>query len=196
MVELEEPIRRETAHDRKLVIYVVVCVLFGFLLLSAVLVDYVYCCSVSCNEFDSLTAPLWSYYFNLVNPFLSSVARSGFYLGPLSQLSTQALVWLAALGVSFAQVRRRKVKSTRAMFDSVLFLASIVFLFEVGLFIICPTWRSVHVTNLQNNTVFAFFNNSDLLISSAFIIVILQIARAFTPKYQSNRGTRFSWRIF
>lgn len=157
------------------------------------LVDYVYCCSVNCGEFDSATAPLWSYYFNLVNPFFTGAAK---WIQPLSQLSTQALLWLFAFSFSFYQIRRRNAGSPNAIFDASLVVAWIAFLFEVGLFFICPSWRDTHVTNLQSNTILAFFDNTDLLISSMIVVIVFQPTRVLAPKYFRERGGSIPWRDF
>jgi hypothetical protein len=186
---------RNLAGNWKGTSYIIISIVFGFLFLSTVLVDYVYCCNVNCAQYESITGPLWSYYFNQVNPFFQDHASKNVYFWPLMELSVQAAIWLIVCLASFVQVRRivGRVTTRMALFDTLQLSMWIVFLFELGIYFICPSWRSSQVSNLQNVTPFRFFNNTDLLIFSVIMIVTLQTVQLILSRYV-GRGGLIHWK--
>ena len=189
MLELEKSVRG-LASDWKGTGYFLISFVFGFLFLSTVLVDYVYCCSVNCVQFESITGPLWGYYFTRVNPFFLEYASKSTYFWPMIQLSGQAAIWLILFLASFVQVRRTlgKVTSRSALIDALQLSTWIVFLFEMGIFFLCPSWESSQVSNLQSSTPLRFFNNADLLVLSVIMIVGLQAAQLISSRYFTKGG--------
>lgn len=167
-----------------------VLALAGFLLTSTIFVDYVYCCSADCPEFEKSTSPLWSYYFNLVNPYFQHLATVFTTANSLSQLSAQGSIWLLILLSTFLTMRLSidRIGLRNSFLEIGQLLTWIIFFFEIGIYFICPSWKYVHVTNFQNGTLFSFFNNVDLLAASVVTILLFQLRAV------QHRWTHFEWR--
>jgi len=121
--------------------------------------------------FNSTIDALWNLYLAVFRPLFP---RGLFLVIPA--FDAYALTYFLLLMLSLGVLKRR-TGLRGVLMHCTLVGSSILFVYEVGLFLVSPYYLDMHVTNVQMQLGLAWFSNFDLLAVSAVAVIILLMAK-------------------